>query len=211
MKWWASLVEKYPLTHRMVMSILSIFHGPKVESSFSIMSDVIDKKANRMKDKTFSSIQTIKYALQAKHPAPCSSRAVKVYRRTDTHYTPVDSALVTNMRHAYAMSRKTRDIEMENEDKDLEVDKSNMKTKKMLVAENRELVLESQANHAQTLKKAYKPKKLADNETADNNEDVNEEENVLEEDVVKKPTVDIKKGKKRKVQVSIQFCNKKNQ
>ena len=54
--WWAALVKKYPLTHRMVMSVLSIFHGPKVESSFSIMCDVIDKKANKMKDKTFSAI-----------------------------------------------------------------------------------------------------------------------------------------------------------
>ena len=28
----------------MAMSVLSIFHGPKVESSFTAMGDVIDKK-----------------------------------------------------------------------------------------------------------------------------------------------------------------------
>ena len=97
--WWAALVKKYPLTHWMVLSVLSIFHGPKVESSFSIMCDVIDKKTNKMKDKIFSATQTIKYSLQAKHPGCCSSRAVKVFSRADKHYSPVNSALVTNMRN----------------------------------------------------------------------------------------------------------------
>ena len=44
--WYNNLSKKYPAVHKMAMSVLSIFHGPKVESSFSAMGDVIDKKAN---------------------------------------------------------------------------------------------------------------------------------------------------------------------
>ena len=99
----------------MVMSVLSIFHGPKVESSFSIMCDVIDKKANKMKDKTFSATQTIKYSLQAKHPGCCSSRAVKVFSRADKHYSPVNSALVTDMRNAHAMQKSAQGLEKKNQ------------------------------------------------------------------------------------------------
>ena len=47
----------------MTMLVLSILHGPKVESSFSAMGDVTDKKANRMFDCTFSAIQTVKYSM----------------------------------------------------------------------------------------------------------------------------------------------------
>ena len=113
--WWAALVKKYPLTHRMVMSLLSIFHGPKVESSFSIMCDVIDKKANKMKDKTFSATQTIKYSLQAKHHGCCSSRVGKVFSRADKNYSPLNSALVTNMRNARAMQKSAQGLEKKNQ------------------------------------------------------------------------------------------------
>ena len=47
-EWYNDLSKKYTAVHKMVMSVLPIFHGPKVESSFSAMGDVIDKKANRM-------------------------------------------------------------------------------------------------------------------------------------------------------------------
>ena len=45
-KWYSHLSKKYPAVHKMAMLVLSIFHGPKVESSFSAKGDVIDKKAN---------------------------------------------------------------------------------------------------------------------------------------------------------------------
>ena len=48
-KWYSHLLKKYPTVHKMAMSILSIFHGLKVESSFSAMGDVINKKANTRK------------------------------------------------------------------------------------------------------------------------------------------------------------------
>ena len=84
----------------MVMSALSIFCEPKVESSFNIMGDTIDKKSNWMKVETFNAIQNIKYALQALHPAECTPRAIKVLHRDNKHYSPTDSSVVTNMRLA---------------------------------------------------------------------------------------------------------------
>ena len=78
-EWYNDLSKKYTAVHKMVMSVLPIFHGPKVESSFSAMGDVIDKKANRMCDRTYSAIQIMKYSMWAqfpkfqlipKHPAP---------------------------------------------------------------------------------------------------------------------------------------------
>ena len=46
-KWYGHLSKEYPAVHKMAMSVMSIFQGRiKVESSFSSMGDVIDKKIN---------------------------------------------------------------------------------------------------------------------------------------------------------------------
>ena len=72
-KWYSHLSRKYPAVHKMAMLVLYIFHGPKVESSFSAMGDVIDNKANRMCDRDYSAIQTVKYSLWAQYPNSSSS------------------------------------------------------------------------------------------------------------------------------------------
>ena len=46
--------------------LLTIFHGPRVESSFSVMGEVMDKKSGRMNMSTYTAIQTVKYSLNAK-------------------------------------------------------------------------------------------------------------------------------------------------
>ena len=61
--WWISVSKKYPVVFKVVRAVSSIFHGPRVESSFSAMGDIIDKKSERMNIETYASIQTIKYAL----------------------------------------------------------------------------------------------------------------------------------------------------
>src|SRR4029434_8751094 len=45
-KWWAHVMGlgKYPAFSQVIRGALSIFHGPLVESSFSLMGDVIDTK-----------------------------------------------------------------------------------------------------------------------------------------------------------------------
>ena len=41
----------YPTAHKRTMWVLSIFHGPTVESSFRAMVDAIYKKGNRICDR----------------------------------------------------------------------------------------------------------------------------------------------------------------
>ena len=49
----------------MVTSILSNFNIPKLESSLSIMGDVVDKKCGRMNMETYSGIQMMKYSMRS--------------------------------------------------------------------------------------------------------------------------------------------------
>ena len=49
----------------MIVAILSIFYSPRVESSFSMMTDVIYTKLGRLNIGTYEGIQTVKYSLMA--------------------------------------------------------------------------------------------------------------------------------------------------
>ena len=68
LKWWKLVKERYPYLFKMVTGTLSIFHGPRVESSFNVMGDIIDKKSRRINLETYSAIQDIKYGLKACQP-----------------------------------------------------------------------------------------------------------------------------------------------
>ena len=57
------------------------WYCPKVESRFSAMGDVIDKKANRVCSRTYSAIQTVKYSLRAQFPNCSSSRNIQLFKR----------------------------------------------------------------------------------------------------------------------------------
>ena len=46
--WWISLEFRYPNCFKMVTAVLSIFHGPRMEGSFSGMTDIIDSKSGRL-------------------------------------------------------------------------------------------------------------------------------------------------------------------
>ena len=52
--WWWQLNEKYPVFPKLSLAALTVFHGPMVESSFSVMGDVMDKKSGRMNVYVFS-------------------------------------------------------------------------------------------------------------------------------------------------------------
>ena len=64
--WWFKPKDKCPLLSKMSLALLTIFHGPRVESSFSVMGDIMDKKSGRMNVSTYSAIETVKYSLNAK-------------------------------------------------------------------------------------------------------------------------------------------------
>ena len=44
-----------------VKAALSVFHGPMVESNFSLMSEIIDSRSGSMNISTLSAIQTVKH------------------------------------------------------------------------------------------------------------------------------------------------------
>ncbi|XP_066924720.1 uncharacterized protein [Clytia hemisphaerica] len=95
--WWNKvfLTKKYPVLSKVVKACLSIFTGPQVESSFSKMNDIIDRKSNRMNVETYDGIMTVKYSLQSKSSS-------EIYHRKDPLYDPINSNAVYFVRTANA-------------------------------------------------------------------------------------------------------------
>ena len=62
-KWWSVIFNtgKYPVFLAVFKACLSIFTGPQVESSFSMMINIINKKSGRMLTETYSGIIGTKY------------------------------------------------------------------------------------------------------------------------------------------------------
>ena len=63
----------------MVKAWLSIFSGPHVESSFSLMSNIISKRSNCMDIDTYNAVVTIYYSLQSKATSD-------LYQHPEMHY-----------------------------------------------------------------------------------------------------------------------------
>ena len=61
-EWWLKVFEtgKFPALEKLVTVALSIFTGPHVEVSFSLMKYIIDPKAKHTCVHTYSSIMDIK-------------------------------------------------------------------------------------------------------------------------------------------------------
>ena len=104
-KSWYSLEKKYPKLTNLALSLLSIFHGPRVENSFSVMSDVIDKKSNRMQVETYSAIRSVNYGLST--GAAGNMKCVSVFRRENKVSSPVMARLSFNIDNACAAKRQT--------------------------------------------------------------------------------------------------------
>ena len=103
LNWWQSIESKYPVTFKMVSAVLSIFHGPRVESSYSMMTDIIDSKSGRMNIETYDALQTVKYSLMANQSTTSTDKplAVTMFHREDKLTSPVNPTLARNMRSAY--------------------------------------------------------------------------------------------------------------
>ena len=107
--WWTVVFPSYPVLQKVVKAALSVFTGPRVEQSFSIMNDIINPKSNRMHISTFSAIQSVKYDLKARN-----TTSLKLYHREDKLKSPVDTAVCYHMQTAYGrlnMKRKTEQEE----------------------------------------------------------------------------------------------------
>ena len=93
-KWWMEVqrLDECPNICKIVFALLSCFSCPVVESSFSIMGNVMDKMTNRLNIESLSAIQTIKYWLSAKNQS-----AIKTFQKEDYMHEAVDSKLVKNI------------------------------------------------------------------------------------------------------------------
>ena len=63
--WWTIKFEssKYPILSKIIKAALSIFTGPRVESSFSMMNDIVTPRTSCMSVETYSSYMSVKYSL----------------------------------------------------------------------------------------------------------------------------------------------------
>ena len=93
--WWSGIdKEEYPILTRMAFALLSCFHAPEVESSFSLMQQVMHKGIASLHVRTFAAIQTVKYELNS------SNKSAIQYFDRDIH-GPINPQLCRNMKVAY--------------------------------------------------------------------------------------------------------------
>ena len=81
--------------------MLTIFHGSKVESSFSVMGDVMDKRSGRMNVSTYFAMQTVKHSLNGKTSNAFRPNFVQIFQRSDRLKSSVMSEVVEGIRNSY--------------------------------------------------------------------------------------------------------------
>ena len=127
--WWtkASETGKCPALCKISFAMLSCFHSPQVEGSFNTMGDVFDPKSCRMNVQTYSTIQTVKYGLQAEQKT-----AIEKFTRTDYLHEKVETTLCKNLRSSAARYKDhLRDKMKEQETKErLKLQKEKLQNKK---------------------------------------------------------------------------------
>ncbi len=110
--WWNEVIRKgqFPQLCKVVKAALSIFTGPKVESSFSAMNDIVDKKSNRLNVETYQAYQEVRYRLKAK-----KMTALQLYHREDKLHTPVNRSECFYLQTSYG--RYSRKLQKRQEKK----------------------------------------------------------------------------------------------
>lgn len=112
---WASLSStgKFPLLCKLAMALLTCFHGPQIERSFSIMNNIVTSKTNSLDVSTLSCLQSVRYHLKAE-----KKTALSYFDKQDYLHDPVCSSLVRNMRTSWKSStsapKRTRDEDAED-------------------------------------------------------------------------------------------------
>jgi len=118
-EWWNSVfkLKAYPSVEKIVTACLSIFSGPRVEQSFSIMNNIITSKTSSLNLSTYEAILSTKYFLLAQNKT-----SIQLYERLDAVHSPVDLSLAWHLQtsHArYVKKLKTQRQEREAKDKQL--------------------------------------------------------------------------------------------
>lgn len=81
---WCSeyITDKYPVLQKAALASLSIFHGPRIEGSFSVMSDIVCPKRSRLDIEMYAALQTVKYSLKAHKQSACQFFRPRSQRKT---------------------------------------------------------------------------------------------------------------------------------
>lgn len=104
-EWWANLsVEQYPTLTRAAKGLLSCFHGPLVESSFSVMSYLMNEGKCSMDIETYAAMQTVKYALLAK-----DKTSIQMFNKKNPNKEPVNKKLINFMSTAWSRNQDRKE------------------------------------------------------------------------------------------------------
>ena len=108
--WWSKFVSKpgYESLAKMNKAVLSCFHGPQVENSFSAIKNILNCKTSRMNVPTFDAKQSIRYDL-----ASSGKLSVEYFHREYIVFSPVNKQLMANMKTG--RSRYTEEIRIAKE------------------------------------------------------------------------------------------------
>ena len=100
--WWNKVFKtnRYPLLSSLVHPCLSIFTGPMVKCSFSMMNDIIDSRSGHMEIEAYSTIMTTKCSLKS------SKSAALKFNRKGILRDPIDSTLSTYMSTSSSLYKK---------------------------------------------------------------------------------------------------------
>ena len=112
-EWWSRLPDRFVNVKLVASALLTCFTGPKVESAFSCMGNIMDPKSNRMAVSTLSAIQTVRYSLQGSRKS-----AVDCFKRPDKQFSPINRALCQNMRSARKRDKAEKKEEKEKKEKE---------------------------------------------------------------------------------------------
>ena len=97
LKFWCHplIKREYPCLYHMTRAAFTVFHGPRVESSFSQMQSVLASSKSSTHISTFSAIQTIKY-----HLSNNRKNSIELFGREDK-CTLVDKRMCADIRASH--------------------------------------------------------------------------------------------------------------
>ena len=98
-EWWHEVKKtgRYDSLSKMVFAVLSIFHGPLVESSFNSMGYIMDSKRYNMKMDTYNSYLTVQYYFRAH-----DTDSVQLFSRKDPKKDHIDRVLCNNIKTSHS-------------------------------------------------------------------------------------------------------------
>ncbi|XP_025091062.1 uncharacterized protein LOC112562188 [Pomacea canaliculata] len=111
--WWGGVSQdRFPLLCAAAKALLSCFHGPIVESTFSEMGKILSKEKTNMDVDTYMAMQTVKSRL-----ATAKKTAVEYFAKADPIKEPVSKQLVENMRNAWIDNEERKATNQETRNK----------------------------------------------------------------------------------------------